>query len=210
MADIALDTQGAPATPSANTGVLYLDSTSKELVNIDDTGAKKTVRTLVNANTADLTPAAATDTYLAGSAIKVPPGLVRVATTFTWTFAMTKTGAGVAQPIWTVRVGTAGTTADTARLTFTGSAQTAAVDTGYAQIQVVVRLGGATGVIEGFYTLGHVLAATGFASIGTDVQQATSAAFDTTVANVFYGISLNTGAAAAWTIPHVSAQADGL
>lgn len=210
MADILLDEQGTPTAPASSTGVLYLDSTSKELVDYDGTGKIKTVRTLNNANTADLTPTAATDTYLSGSAITVPPGLVRAGTTFTWWFAMSKTGAGTVAPVWSVRVGTAGTTADTARLTFTGVAQTGVIDNGCAMIQVVIRSTGASGVAEGFYRLDHILAATGLANIQTDVKQVTSAAYDTTVANSIYGIVLNTGTSAAWTLQHVSAQAVGI
>jgi hypothetical protein len=210
MADILLDTQGAPANPSANTGVLYLDSTSKELVNHDDTGAKKTVRTLTKANTADLTANGGTPLYLSGSAITVPPGLVRVGSQFMWRFGLSKSAASTAAPVWTVRVGTAGTTADATILTFTGAAQTAVTDTGSAEIWVVVRSIGAAGVIQGTYTLSHVLAATGLTVSNTDVVSVTSAGFDTTVASSIYGVVLDSGGTAVWTLQHVSAQATSL
>src|SRR5215475_4751858 len=210
MADIQLDNQSTPTTPASGSSILYCDTTSKELVDLDDAGTKKTVRTLNNGNTADISPTGGTPLYLSGSAITVPPGLVRVGTCFTWWFAMSKTGAGTAAPVWTVRVGTAGTTADTARLTFTGVLQTAAADNGAAMIQVVIRSTGASGVAEGFYRLDHLLAATGLANIATDVKQVTSGAYDTTVANSIYGIVVNTGASAVWTIQHVSAQAVGI
>jgi hypothetical protein len=209
MADILVDEQGTPAAPSAGTGVLYLDSTSKELVDYDGTGKIKTVRTLNNASTSDLT-INSVDTYITGSTITVPPGLVRVGTCFTWWFAMSKTGAGVATPIWSVRVGTAGTTADTARLTFTGVAQTGVIDNGCAMIQVVVRSTGAAGVAEGFYRLDHILAATGLANIQTDVKQITSGAYDTTVQASIYGVSVNSGALGVWTMQHASVQAVGI
>lgn len=209
MADILLDEQSSPAAPSAGTGVLYLDSTSKELVDYDGTGKIKTVRTLNNANTGDVA-INSVDTYITGSNITVPPGLVRAGTCFTWWFAMSKTGAGVATPIWVVRVGTAGTTADTARLTFTGVAQTGVIDNGCAMIQVIIRSIGAAGVAEGFYRLDHLLAATGFATSQTDVKQVTSGAYDTTVQASIYGVSVNSGAVGVWTIQHVSAQAVGI
>lgn len=205
MADLVLSTQGAPATPAAGTGVLYLDTTSKELVNLDADGNKKTVRTLTNASTADVTANAA-DTYLTGSLLTIPPALVRVGTQLSWQFAMSKTAAETAAPVWSVRVGTNGTTADTARLQFTGVAQTAAVDNGFAQIVVVIRSIGAAGVAAGVYLLDHVGNTVGLANVPSDVKQVTSAGYDTTVANTKYGVSLHPGAAGVWTFQLVSAQ----
>src|SRR5215475_11644935 len=106
MADIQLDNEGAPTTPTSGSSILYFDTTSKELVDLDDAGLKKTVRTLTNANTADVTANAA-DTYLTGSGITVPPALVRVGSNFRWRFVMSKTGASTATAIWTPRFGTA-------------------------------------------------------------------------------------------------------
>src|SRR5438067_7492084 len=117
MADIQLDTEANPATPSSGSGILLFNSTNKELTTVDDAGNVRLVRTLTNANNADVVANAA-DTYLTGSAITVPPQLVRVGSRLRWQFAMSKTGAGTATPIWSVRIGTAGTVSETARLSF--------------------------------------------------------------------------------------------
>lgn len=161
-----------------------------------------------NGNTADQTANAA-DTYLAGSAFNVY-GRLKVGSVLSWNVSATKTAAGAATPIWSVRFGTAGTTADTARLTFTGLAQTAIADTAYFYIVMVVRALGASGIVSGTYTLAHPLAATGFATQATDVKQATSATFDTTVTNLIAGVSVNPGTAGVWTIKDVAMTAANL
>jgi hypothetical protein len=52
-----------------------------------------------------------------------------------------------------------------------------------------------------------VLAATGFSTLTMNVQQVTSAGFVTTVANSIVGVSANGGAASAWTVQVVDAEA---
>src|SRR5436309_2987421 len=147
MADITIATETPPGTPSGGNEILYVDSVSKQLCTKDDAGKVNSLGGLLsNFNTADVTASAA-DTYLAGSSISIPAHKMQVGTIFKWRFAFSKTAAGIATPIWSVRVGTAGTVSDTARLTFTGTAQTAVVDNGYAEIIVVVRSIGASGVI---------------------------------------------------------------
>lgn len=156
-----------------------------------------------NANLADQTANAA-DTYLAGSAFNVYQK-IRSGTSFRWWISATKTAAGIATPIWSVRFGTAGTTADTARLTFTGLAQTGVADTAMFVVVCNVRSHAAAGVISGTYGVAaHRLAATGFINQAIDAAQATSAAFDTTVANSIIGLSVNPGAAGVWTIKEVT------
>jgi len=154
------------------------------------------------------------DTYLTGSSITVPPQLVRAGSHFRWRFAMSKTGAGTATPIWVVRVGTAGTTSDTAALTFTGGAQTANADNGWAEIDVVVRTSGGSGVIEGVYTLQHVsttnVQQTGLANQPSDVKQVTSGTITLTTANLIFGVSCNPGASGVWTFQHVTGEATNL
>src|SRR4051794_20356603 len=72
----------------------------------------------------------ATDTYLAGSAVTIPVGKIQVGTKYRCKFNVVKTAAGVAAPVISIRLGTAGTTADTARATLTYAAQTGVVDEG--------------------------------------------------------------------------------
>lgn len=206
MAKVVLDNQSAPSTPASGATGLYVDSTNKELTTRDDAGVTKTVRTLCNAGSTTTNGA---DIYIVGSNIAVPPTLVRVGSVFTWELFVSKTAACTSAPVYNIRVGTAGTTADTARLTFTsGSNQTAATDNGLLVIAAVVTTAGASGVISGAYQLSHKNASTGFASVQTDGQGPTaSAAFDLTVANLIFGLSINpgnTGANAVWTITTIA------
>lgn len=207
MPDILLDTQAVPTTPAAGKTLLYVHSGTKLATTKDDSGRSQSLTGYIaNQNTADVVANAA-DTYITGSALAVPTGLtLQVGTTCVWRFFMTKTAAGVAAPTWIVRVGTAGTTADAARLTFTGPAQTAAVDTGVIEIYAVLRNVGASGVLAGGAVLSHNLAATGFANISSPVLQVTSGAFDTTTAGLIVGVSVNPGASGVWTHQVVSAQ----
>jgi hypothetical protein len=214
MADIQLDTENAPAAPGAGSGILYLDATSKELVNYDESGNVKTVRTLTNANTADVTANAA-DTYLTGSGLLVPPGKVRVGSQMYWTFTCTKTAAGTATAIFTPRFGTAGTTADAALTTFTLGAQTAATDTGMGQMQMVVRTAGASGIVQLSFLFNHGLATGGTAAAGMNAQftQAftfTSGAVNLSTSDLIFGLSCNPGASGVWTFTQVMVTGDSL
>lgn len=122
---------------------------------------------------------------------------------------MVKTAAGIATPILAIRFGTAGTTTDTARLTFTFAAGTAAIDTGIVEVLVHFRTVGATGVATGSARIAHHLAATGLTSTGasgTGIILATSAAFDTTVASSIIGASFNGGTSFAGTNTLVQAE----
>jgi hypothetical protein len=144
----------------------------------------------------------AADTYMTGSGIAIPASLAKVGTIYRFRFDMVKTAAGVATPIIIVRFGTAGTTADAARLTFTFAAGTAAIDTGVWELSCHFRSIGAAGVLTGMAKLDHHLAATGLSTTGaagTGVILVTSAAFDTTVAASIIGVSFNGGAAFAGT-----------
>ena len=205
MADLLLDAQGPPATPAAGQAVVYVDSVSKLLTVKNDGGLPLSLPGISAWNTADEVANAA-DTYLAGSKLVVPPHLLQAGAIMKWRFAMTKTAAGIAAPTWIVRVGTLGTTGDAARLTFTGPAQTAAVDTGFVEILAILRNTGAAGVLAGFLALEHNLATTGFANAESPVLQATSAGFDTTVAGLKIGVSVNPGASGVWTHQVVSAE----
>jgi hypothetical protein len=156
-----------------------------------------------NANTADVVASAA-DTYLTGSMLDLTDH-IQIGTIFIFRFVATKTGAGIATPIWSVRVGTAGTVSDTSRLSFTGLAQTGVGDSMIAKIRVIVR-GPITAscVWNGSYMLTHNLSATGFCNQFVNVIQSTPAAFDVLAAGLKVGVSCNPGSAGVWTFQHVS------
>jgi hypothetical protein len=206
MADILLDTQGTPTAPSAGKLIAYPDSSSKQLSARNENGRCFSLDGVVrNWNTADVVANAA-DTYLAGSSLIVPQHLLQAGATFKWKFVATKTAAGVATPIWIIRVGTAGTVADAARVTLTGPAQTAVIDAAEIEISAILRNTGAAGVLAASLRMVHNLATTGFAVAQAPVLQVTSAGFDTTLANLIVGVSVNPGAAGVWTHQVVTAE----
>ena len=123
---------------------------------------------------------------------------------------MTKTAASTATPIWTIRIGTAGTVADAAIVTFTGPAQTAAADIGLVEISGVLRNVGAAGILAAGLSLTHDLAITGFASQGNVVRQTTSSGFVTTTAGLVVGLSCNPGAAGVFTHQMVTGTLRGI
>lgn len=206
MADIALDAQSVPVTPSSGAGVVFVDSTVKRLSFIDDTGKAYSFG-LSNFSTAAQSPAATTRTYIAGSALPIPSAKLRVGTCFRWTFSVTKTAAGTAASTIDIAVGTAGTTADAACVSFTKPAGTAVADEGTVVINAVVRSIGAGGVMVGQFNMTHNLAATGHMTIPCACVNAVSAGFDTTVPNLIVGLCVTSGASDAITIQLVQAEA---
>ena len=153
----------------------------------------------------------AADTMLAGSVVTIPAGKIQIGTKYKCKFNVVKTAAGVAAPVISIRVGTNGTTADTARATLTFAAQTAAADEGLIEVIAVFRaVGAAAGVIQAIGSLWHRLVTTGLnvTAVFTSVRN-TGAAFDSTTPTKI-GLSVNAGTSAAWTIDLVDAEVDNL
>lgn len=153
----------------------------------------------------------AADTYLVGSRIDISSlRPLQIGTVFIWKLSMTKTAAGTAAPAWNIRFGGAGTTADAARITMNGPAQTAAIDTATVEIVATVRgpLSGA-GIVAASLDLHHALAATGFANVAHAVMQQVSAGFDVT-GTMSVGISVNPGAAGVWTVTQVTGEVQNI
>lgn len=164
-------------------------------------------RLLSNHSTAQQGAGFATDTYLTGSNVAIPSGYPVVGTAYRLIFDVVKSAAGTATPILTVRVGTAGSTADTARLTFTFGAGTAAADTGVLEVLAVFRTvgSGTSAVLQGQARLTTNLATTGLSNAGK-ARQVTSGGFDSTVANLIIGASYNGGTSASHTVQLVRAE----
>ena len=153
-------------------------------------------------------PGFATDTLIAGSVIAIPSGALKAGTAYRLRCTLSKTNAGVATPIFQVRLGTTGTAADTSRTTLTFSAGTAAVDNGVFDLMVTFRSvgSGTSAVIASQALISHVLNTTGLTNNGTNAfQGAASSGFDST-ADTFISVSLNAGTSAAWSIAQVHAQ----
>lgn len=159
-----------------------------------------------NASVTAQVVAAATLTYIAGSALAVPPGGLKVGSKIRFKFNMTKTAAGSATSAISIVFGTAGTTADTARVSFTKPAGTAAIDEAAVEVEAVVRSVSATGVVVGTFALVHNLENTGHAVIPAVVVNTVSAAFDNTGDELIVGLVITTGAADAITIQQVDSE----
>lgn len=165
-----------------------------------------------NASLVTQGPGFASDTYLTGSNVLIPNGRLKPGTVYRLKMYMSKTGAGIASPIVTVRMGTAGTVADTSRLVITFAAQTAVADEGFIEIYLTFRSygSGTATVIQGSGLLNHRLAATGLSTSNASSITATSSGFDGTTANTYIGCSLNAGSSAAWTVTQVQAELQNL
>ena len=163
-------------------------------------------------STATVSAGYATDTYLAGSGVTIPTALPVAGSTYEAVFDMVKTAAGTAAPVITLRYGTAGTVADTAILTFTFAAGTAAVDTGIILVRAHFRTvgSGTAAVLVGFAEIRHALAATGLTSTGASGEGAivaqVSSGFDSTPAASIIGLSFNGGASFSGTNSLVEAS----
>lgn len=164
---------------------------------------------LSNANTSNVTCSAA-DTYITGSSINLA-GRVQAGTTVKWLLSVTKTAAGTATPVFNVRVGTTQSTSDTARHTFTGVAQTAATDTGYIEVTMVIRSVSATSTSHVLFKMGHFNTTTGLQNKAQEqIFQSVSATYDNTGATLYAGLSINPGASGVWTIQQCSVTATNL
>jgi hypothetical protein len=209
MADILIDNQSTPTTPAAGKSVIYVDSTAKRLTVLDDSGRANPAGGIDNGSIASQGPGFAADTWVTDSDLLVPSHGLQVRTYLRWEVSVSKTAAGTATPIYVIRLGTNRTTADTAILTLTGPAQTAAADVAVILIYATLRNTGASGVLQGTTSMGHNLAATGFANNASAIVEGTSAGFDTTAAGgKYFSLSINGGTSAAWTVTRVRSRMD--
>lgn len=165
----------------------------------------------MNYSTVAQTPAATTRTYIAGTAIAVPRGGLKIGSVLRWRLNLTKTAAGSASSVIDVAIGTAGTTADTAVISFTKPAGTAAADEGWIEVTVLIR-GPITAscIGAGEMTMGHNLASTGHATIPYVAVNTISSGFDATTSNLIIGLCITTGASDAVTIQMATANASNL
>lgn len=166
------------------------------------------VSAVYNASTASQGAGFSADTYLTGSSIAIPSGVLKAGTIYRCYFSLTKTAAGTATPIINIRFGTNGTTADTSRGTLTYTAGTAAADDALIMVLATFRSvgSGTSAVLQTSGTLTHRLDITGFVGIGCETEVATSGGFDSTVANSIIGLSVNGGTSASWTVTLVQAE----
>lgn len=202
MSDLLLDVQSASSTPSAGQIVIWPDTTAKKMAFRDDAGR---AFMLAGGNSSIVAQAiSAADTYLTDSDLLMPSFGLQARCRLRWDISVSKTAAGTATPIYTIRLGAARTTSDTAILVLTGPAQTAAADVAVITILATLRNTGAAGVLQGTVSMVHNLAATGFATNAAGIVEASSSTFDTTAAaGLYFGLSVNNGASGAWTVTQV-------
>lgn len=127
-------------------------------------------------NTTGQSPVAATRTYIQGSALTIPE-LLSVGSRFLWRFNVSQAGGGTATGTIDIAVGSAGTVADTARVSFTKPAGTAVADEALVEVSAVVVSVGPTGVILGEIQAEHNLATTGFMAQQIFLAKVASAGF---------------------------------
>lgn len=203
MADILLDTQSSPTTPAAGQMVVYGDSSNKNLAQKNADGVY--LGDVAVATVAQIASHSA-NTYYKG--MQLPQFGMQAGSYWQWEFPVTKT-AGVAGPIYTIKIGANQSTADTTRMTITGPAQTAVVDTGFIIVRVVCRSVGGSGVLQGFAWLQHNLAATGLANTpaGFSLVQNTATGFDNSaLGGQYIGLAVDPGASAAWVVEMVTCK----
>lgn len=201
MGRLHLDDEAAPSAPAASKGRLWHDSA------IALPACRNSTRASVSAGGFNGTPSIANqllgtgDTYVTGSMIVVPSFGLQIGSLYIVELSLAKTNAGTAAPVWTVRLGTAGSTADASQWTHTGVAQTAVVETGHYRFVGTVRSINGSGVLQGSLICVRTggVAATGLASV--PIAQVTGAAADKAWASgQKLGLSINAGASSAWTV----------
>lgn len=199
---------------SALTAVTTPAGTDEIPVNQGGTSKKLTL-TQVNAYAEPVSAAsvanqvvATSDTYIAGSGLTIVPSRLQAGTFYRCKLNIVKTGAGLAAPVISVRLGTLGTTGDTARNTLTLAAQTAVIDEGELEIMTNFRSvgSGTAAVIVSHSKLSHRLATTGLSVTATNsFVLSTGTAFDSTTVTKM-GLSINPGASSSWTVSLVQAD----
>ena len=118
MGKILVAEQAYPSTPSSGNAGLWVDNVVPAIFVVDDAGRKygRSWRAATAAQGAGFS----SDTYLTSSGILIPSFGVQAQTVFRWDISASKTAAGTAQPVYTIRIGANQSTADTSRLALTG------------------------------------------------------------------------------------------
>lgn len=150
-----------------------------------------------------------TDVYLNNSVMTMAAlGTPKIYRAWCWRFIITKTAAGTAAPVLTVRTGTAGSTGDTARLTFTWGAGTAAADRAEIEIEAFLIADGASAILRGKANMTSNLATTGLSNAVKALQPADSGTFDVNAAGLLIGLSWNGGTSFSGTMEAMRAYTD--
>ena len=220
---LVLDTKNTSADPTgaaATNGAMYYNSALARFRCYEGSAwTNCTPSTRVAVSTATQAPAAGTDTIVNGSTVPLgtagligPTGSNQNGTLITWRIKMSKTAAGTGATTFTIRFGTAGTTADTARCTaFSTGTATAVVDVADVVITAYATAGGSTATLNCAGTMSHMLATTGFNNAAYFVQAySTQTSFNSTPAGTKASLSITAGTGSTITIQKVETQAVNL
>lgn len=184
---LLLNKAATPATPAADKAEVFLDTTAETLRYIEDTG---TVREMgVNSPCAIVaTPSGIANTetaFLGGTNNwRVYTNQLKAGSVIRVTVEGTYTAGAGAAAIFRIRLGTAGTTADTALATFTlGTSAASGTNIPFeVTLVVTMRTVGAAST-----QVGHAKVinqgTTGLYTAAADIREATTAACDTTASN---------------------------
>jgi hypothetical protein len=212
VGSIVMFPSNPPATTVASSEViLYMSAETVPHLRMVTSGTDRRVGLYCNtptSGTGTQSIASTTRTYLAGSTYTVPPVGVNAGTTLTWHWNMVKTAAGSSPSTIDIAVGTAGTTADTARVSFTKPSGTNVIDTAACEVTAVVYPTGASCIITATFRLIHALATTGHANIPCVVVLSKSAAFDITTSTKI-GLCFTAGTSDSLSIEGVSVIVSG-
>ena len=209
------ESSSTPNTPSSNKAVTFLDIYTNLPAIKNDAGRCTLIAPHINAAIASQGAGFSSDTYVTNSDLTIPVFGFQAKTNFLWRISASKTAASTATPAYAIRIGSNKTTADTARLTLTGPAQTAVADIGTLYIMVTVQSVGASGVIQGTAWWNHrgtaantTTQGVGFANDGTGHVEGTSAGFDNSaLGGQSIGLSINGGTSSSWTLTQCIAEA---
>lgn len=203
-----------PPTDTVNEATIGVDTADNKVKINNSSVIQKLVddaQARGNFSTAQVAGGYASDTYLAGSSITIPPNGWQAGGRYTCMFDMVKTGAGTAAFTINLRLGNAGSTSDASLISFAFTVGTANADTGTFVVTAHFRTvgSGTSAVVVGSAECRHALAATGLTTLGASGQaQITSASsgFDSTTANGVLGLSVNGGASFSGTNTIVQAE----
>jgi len=210
MAEIVVDAQRRPATPSAGKVVIYPELPQTFLTTRDEAGFAHSISRRYNFSTTSQSPAASTAVYITGAQIDLtdtPP--IKLGALFKWRLSMTKTAAGTATSTFAVVVGESGNSTDPAMLSFTKPAGTAAVDEAWVDIFVTLfNNNQTTNFSRGVFRMSHNLNSTGHATIPfVSVGQFNGNFNWRSLSPLFFGLTINSGVGDVLTFQMVQAEA---
>jgi len=200
MSNLVLNKTASPGAAAADKASLYLDTTEETVRYIDDTGAIRTfAQNAISAIIATSGAINTTETIIVGGINNARLGAnqAKAGTTLRATLQGTCTSTVANASTWRIRIGTLGTTADTAVLTAANSVAAASGTSipFLCDVYLTIRTIGAAATISGYIVLTNT-GVTGISAVTVQVVTATAVAFNSTVDN---WISVTYASAAATT-----------